>query len=246
MPTTKSRSPSLPRWKQFDVMKNCLVVTGGAPYEKEKSFQLIEKILGTSYFVIAADSGLKTASDFGIKPNLIVGDFDSVERSLLQKFASALKENFIRDKDYSDTELALKTAKQRGFEKVVLLGGGGGRIDHLFSIERILKTDWAPDFWLSDGNVVALLKEGSAWEGDFSHLSFPETEIENVDDRLMISVFRVHGYSDYKIEDAGLFWPLENVDWAGGGYSLSNRPKSKYEKVALRAILGRFFVVFRT
>lgn len=239
-----------------------LVLTGGTFPKKETGLPVLKKILGDlsrDVFIIAADSGLKIAEEYSLVPDLILGDLDSVSPRTLEKFKNLPKTTFIRDKDFPDTELALKTAEERGSELTVLLGGGGGRLDHLFSIERFFHSETAPDFWIPDENIVAKI-DGEDFNGGFSEFvwnDFFDEEILDelfskeydaktaIDDRLMISVFAC-GKGDFEIEDEGLFWPLKNVDWKNGKYSLSNRPASKMIPVKLKAKKGRFIIVFRT
>lgn len=239
-----------------------LVLTGGTFPKKETALPVLEKVLGDlsdGVFIIAADSGLKIADEYGLVPDLILGDLDSVAPHILEKFKNLPKTTFIRDKDYPDTELALKTARGKGSELTVLLGGGGGRLDHLFSIERFFQTDFAPDFWIPDENILAKIdgeesggkKSEFVWNDFFGEKTLDELFSKDydgntgIDDALMISVFPC-GKGDFSIEDEGLFWSLKNVDWKSGNYSLSNRPASKNVPVKLKAKKGRFIIVFRT
>ena len=77
--------------------------------------------------VIAADSGYDHAQALEVKVDLVVGDFDSV-RSPTNHVATEMHP---RDKEHSDLELALDAALVRGTTDLVILGGGGGRLDHL-------------------------------------------------------------------------------------------------------------------
>lgn len=83
--------------------------------------------------VLAADSGLELADAHGMNVDLVVGDMDSVNPVLLQKYAeSGTKiEQFPHDKDVTDFELALSAASRWNAEKLIIIGGGGHRVDHL-------------------------------------------------------------------------------------------------------------------
>ncbi|MDQ6695575.1 MAG: thiamine diphosphokinase [Chloroflexota bacterium] len=89
--------------------------------------------------VIAADGGLNLASALGIRPDLIVGDLDSADPVLLQRFI----DQGVETRRYShntkletDTELALLAALklqaelQSGTARIYILGALGGRLDH--------------------------------------------------------------------------------------------------------------------
>lgn len=81
-------------------------------------------------YIIAADAGLKTVKKLGFKPDLIVGDFDSLDEE------PPTGENVIRHpvkKDDTDTLLAIKTALSKGYRSFKIYGCLGGRLDHTFA-----------------------------------------------------------------------------------------------------------------
>ena len=83
--------------------------------------------------VVAADGGLARARALGLRPDVLVGDLDSLAPALLA--AAATDGIPIRraraDKDESDTELALLEAIARGATRITVLGAfGGPRLDH--------------------------------------------------------------------------------------------------------------------
>lgn len=83
--------------------------------------------------VVAADGGLARARAIGLRPDVLVGDLDSLDPALL---AAAEADGIpVRraptDKDESDTELALLAAIERGGTRITVLGAfGGPRLDH--------------------------------------------------------------------------------------------------------------------
>lgn len=84
-------------------------------------------------FVIAADGGASSLDRLGRRPDLLVGDLDSVGESLVERLvASGTRvERHPIDKEASDTELAIEAAFGAGGSTVVLLGAmGGERLDH--------------------------------------------------------------------------------------------------------------------
>lgn len=98
--------------------KICSIVCGG------------EGAVITDYaegFVIAADSGFDRCISAGIRPDLIIGDFDSVKAALPNgiEVIKALPE-----KDDTDTALAAKIAEERGFDELRFFCAFGGRISH--------------------------------------------------------------------------------------------------------------------
>ena len=86
--------------------------------------------------VIAADAGYQTCREVGITPDLLLGDFDSMEQP--QDFANVLRSPV--EKDDTDTMLAVKTALREGCKEIYLYGGTGGmRLDHtLANLQSLL------------------------------------------------------------------------------------------------------------
>lgn len=83
--------------------------------------------------LIAADRGAETLDRLARRPDVLVGDMDSVSPELLDRLAAAGSriERHPADKDASDTELAIDEAYRAGATAVVLLGAiGGRRLDH--------------------------------------------------------------------------------------------------------------------
>jgi len=83
--------------------------------------------------VVAADGGAGSLDRLGKRPDLLVGDLDSIDASLVQRLAAAgtRLERRPVDKDASDSELAVEAALEAGAAAVVVLGAmGGQRLDH--------------------------------------------------------------------------------------------------------------------
>src|SRR4051812_22372788 len=94
-------------------------------------------------FVIAADSGLHHAQDLDVAVDVVVGDFDSVDENRLARAVDAgtLVERHPTDKDFTDLELALRAALRHGATDVLVVGGAGGRLDHLLANLLVLADD---------------------------------------------------------------------------------------------------------
>ncbi|NYB74449.1 MULTISPECIES: thiamine diphosphokinase [Sedimentibacter] len=98
-------------------------------------------------YVICADGGLEKVKRLGLIPNLILGDFDSVNKSVLEDYKSLNIETvtFPSEKDYTDMELAISHAVKVGFKDIILVGASGTRLDHtvanMLLIEKYHKKD---------------------------------------------------------------------------------------------------------
>lgn len=77
--------------------------------------------------LIAADGGYDILTKAGYKPNILVGDLDSIEKSPASD-TEILK--FDVRKDDSDTLLAIKYGMSKGYKNFTLYGVIGGRLDH--------------------------------------------------------------------------------------------------------------------
>jgi len=90
--------------------------------------------------LICADGGGRAALAAGLKPDLVVGDFDSLSEAELAALAAsgAALERHPRQKDQTDLELALRRALVDGATDIVVLGGLGGRLDHTLANAMLL------------------------------------------------------------------------------------------------------------
>lgn len=114
-------------------MTDVLVFVGGEPTAPPDP-------LPTDRYVIAADGGLGHAHQLGITVDRVVGDMDSVNPLLLAEAeaAGAVVERYPTDKDATDLELALAAAAALAPDRIVLVGGVGGRVDHLLANALLL------------------------------------------------------------------------------------------------------------
>ena len=116
----------------------------------------IEKADGDG--VICADGGLKYAEKLGIKPDIIVGDFDSYNGELPE---NADIRRSVPEKDDTDTMLAVKTAIENGAELVRIYGALGGRFDHTAANIQTLKyaSEHGCSAIIEDADNVIMLQE---------------------------------------------------------------------------------------
>jgi thiamine pyrophosphokinase len=89
--------------------------------------------------VVAADGGAELARQLGIRVDLAVGDFDSVSAETLAPIASV--ERHPATKDATDLELALRAALRFSPERLLVVGSGAGRLDHLLGGLLLLAAD---------------------------------------------------------------------------------------------------------
>ena len=115
--------------------------------------------------IIAADSGYNNASRLGVRPGLLLGDLDSIDRKSLAPDELEHIEKIIVPaiKDDTDTQLAVDTALERGADEIIIIGGLGGRLDHTLSTVFLLEyiKDKGARGVITDGrNRVRIMESG--------------------------------------------------------------------------------------
>ncbi len=112
-----------PRTRPSEV---ALVLAAGGPVDPR-----IARALPAASLVVAADSGLSQARVLGVRPDLLVGDLDSVEPGEVASVAAAgtRVERHPVEKDQIDLEIALDAACDAGATAIVVVAGAGGRLD---------------------------------------------------------------------------------------------------------------------
>lgn len=118
--------------------------------------------------VVAADGGMFLASRLGIMPDVVVGDLDSYDPTLIDGLlASGVEVRRYQHhlKMETDTELAMLVALESEPETIVLMGGIGGRLDHsLANILLLTHPQLAPiDVRIIEGNQEMSLAKPGRW-----------------------------------------------------------------------------------
>jgi thiamine pyrophosphokinase len=104
-----------------------------------------KKYIQSTDYIICADGGTKYALALDLKPDIILGDFDSLAPELQESLKGKKIEwiAYNQDKDETDSELALQYAIEKGYKTILLFGILGSRIDHMmtniFALEYLLK-----------------------------------------------------------------------------------------------------------
>lgn len=118
--------------------RHVVVLAGGDPVEPP-----LPRPLAVAASVIAADGGYATAAVLGLDVDLLVGDLDSISPSDLAaaRARGTRIEEHPADKDRTDLALALDAALADGATEVTVVGGHGGRLDHLLANVALLAAD---------------------------------------------------------------------------------------------------------
>jgi len=155
--------------------------------------------LNDTAVVICADGGVALARKCGLRPDLVIGDGDSISEQDLKWCA----DNFValhllpKEKDFTDGELALAEAREYG-GMLYVLGGLGGRYDHMLA------------------NVFTAAKELKY----FSAICFDDGESALY--LLPAGTYHLHGHSGLTISLLALVQDAEGVCLNGMQYPLNN------------------------
>ncbi|MCR4947637.1 MAG: thiamine diphosphokinase [Treponema sp.] len=179
-------------------MKRCVIVSAGEirDYERARSF------LREGDFFVFCDGGLAHAGGLCVKPDIIVGDFDSCKASDLSEYTGTAGQPEIiklpREKDDTDTMYAVRLAVERGFDDFLFLGAMGARFDHALANVSIL-------LFLDGLGIKALLVD------DYSEMQIAgERPLYIKDNCSYFSVMTIEGnVSGVNIKNAK--YPLENA-----------------------------------
>ena len=104
-----------------------MVVADGEPAPEDAA------LARDAVLVVAADGGARWLAAQGLRPHMLVGDLDSLDRHDIERLqgSGARVISHPAEKDASDTELAVQAAIAAGADRIVLLGAlGGSRLDH--------------------------------------------------------------------------------------------------------------------
>jgi thiamine pyrophosphokinase len=104
------------------------IFSGGTYHDLEFYRGLIEK----ADLIIAADSGGEALLSLDVTPHLIVGDMDSIGTDVFTAIRKRGAEviEVPGEKDFTDTELAVRVAVDRNTTEIVICGALGNRLDH--------------------------------------------------------------------------------------------------------------------
>jgi len=145
-------------------------------------------------FLIAADGGLTHLARWGLTPDLLVGDLDSLETA--PGGIPCLKHP--RKKDDTDLSLALDEAIARGFRHIMITGAWGGRPDHCVgNLQLLVKA-------ARQGFFVQMLC------GDFIATAITDSQVLHLNGSGTVSVFAWGGQAR-GVSLRGLEYPLENA-----------------------------------
>jgi len=193
--------------------KTIVIVANGTM--KNRGFHA--KMLKGADLIICADGGANGVDALGFVPDIVIGDMDSIKKTVLEKLKRNGRTKIINDPDQNktDTELAISLAESFKPKEIIILGAIGERFDHtLANILCLMKIDRKISARIVDGeNEIRLAEKAIVLEGKKDQL---------------ISVFALTEVKGMKYE--GLKWPAPKINLGSGWFGISNKltcPKGK-------------------
>lgn len=117
---------------------NTLIVTGG---RININFLKAHLEINKYDIIIAVDKGLESLDALEIEPNYLIGDFDSINKDILEKYEKT-KIQIVRlnpEKDLTDTHSAINLAIEKEAKNITIIGAIGTRLDHTIANIHTLK-----------------------------------------------------------------------------------------------------------
>lgn len=157
-------------------------------------------------FIVACDAGYRNAARLGLRPDLIVGDFDSAPQPETDRETIVLP----HVKDDTDTQFAARWLVEHGYKEVILLGAlGGARIEHMFA-------NVSTGLYLALHGVKVILADARSE----MHYLLPEQELAlERKDWMYLSVFAL-GTPMTGVTLQGVYYPLQNATLSELDYPL--------------------------
>lgn len=131
-------------------MKRAVIIGNG----NVQDYNYLKNKICDTDFIICADGGYNHAVKMGIEPDVLIGDFDSA----INYETVADRIEYPKRKDFTDGELAVMYAKERGFDNIVLTAMTGDRLDHTIA-DILLLAKCKNGMLIDDNNEIYLLRD---------------------------------------------------------------------------------------
>ncbi|MFM7457321.1 MAG: thiamine diphosphokinase [bacterium] len=186
-----------------------------------------------SFTIICADGGINNAAQLSLKADYLIGDFDSIDRELLEeivkdstetKSIKAIIDNteIIYDPDQSktDTRLAVELALKLAAKEIYIIAATGGRMDHCLSNILELK-------FINNKASVSLIDE-------YSQIRYSTKSLELYGE--IGETLSIIPLSDIKeLSYEGLKYPLDKADIKAGTSLICNKFSENQAKISFES-----------
>ncbi|MFQ9977505.1 thiamine diphosphokinase [Clostridium cadaveris] len=206
-----------------------VMIAGGA----EPSKEILMEELKDADFVICADRGIEVLYKNGLTPNMLVGDFDSINQEVLSYYKEKGSDIVIYppEKNYTDSEIAFEKAMNKsGTDIICLLGCTGTRMDHVIGNMGLLNK-------ALDKGIKAYIRDNN----NYIFLIDKSTKLKNIFGKyISFQGFR-EDVSDFNIEGAKYGLTSHNLLF-GDPLTVSNEFVDEYMKVSFPK--GKVMVIY--
>jgi len=186
-------------------MNFLILANGQAP-----SRALLDELIAACDCFIATDGAAHAASTLQVEPDIICGDFDSIDLARAKREFPGTEFVETSDQYLGDLEKALRLALERGATRVVVAGASGGRLDHLLGNMTLLFRYHAD----VDLRIVDEISEVRCVSEAAGGCAIRTVEHD------LISVFSFDGLA--RVTLSGVRWPLVDAELPIGTLGLSN------------------------
>lgn len=179
-----------------------VVVSGGKPPEE----QTLRNYLNDETFIISADSGSNILFKYNIVPNVMLGDFDSIQNIVFNYFKEKGCKiiSYPSEKKFTDTEAAIVEAVKLNPQEILLFGCTGSRLDHTLAnlglLYKCLKNN-VNAYIIDENNTISLHDKDFKIRGKMGEIFSLQTFGDTVNN---LSIFKakyeLHNY-DLKFGD---------------------------------------------
>ncbi|WP_195999686.1 thiamine diphosphokinase [Clostridium sp. 1001271B_151109_B4] len=153
----------------------CLIMSGGVKPEDK----IIMKYANSCDLIIGVDKGCNYLYNLDIKPDYIVGDFDSSNTEVIEELEKrgSIKYKYKCEKDFTDSEEAFEVAISSGVTEIYFLGATGQRFDHTLGnlglLLKALKSNVRAEI-IDDMNKMLLVNTNTNIknEKEYKYISF--------------------------------------------------------------------------
>ena len=211
-------------------MSKKIIIISGGRFGDPIFFKKKVAEIGAS-LIIVCDGGVRHLRKLGMKPDVIIGDMDSIEPTQLANYsAQGVKViKYQANKDFTDTELALDYALDLKPTAIYIWGALGGRLDHTL----------ANVFLLNKGQKAGIK---TYLIDEYCEAFIVDKEAAFVDAKgVTVSLFALNP----KVEGlslSGFVYPLQDaVLTMGESRGVSNIINEAYAKISVRA--GNLLVI---
>lgn len=173
-----------------------------------KNNKLINIIKEANYLAVC-DGAILNIDKLDIKPNIIIGDLDSIPNSLKLKYKNEIIH--IAEQNSNDLSKAFYHCLSLGFNDFIILGATGKREDHAIANISLLS------IYAKKCNCVIMQSD----YGEF-RVYYPPCKIKSYKGQ-QISIFTLNPYA--KLTSYGLKYPLNSLTlniWANGTLNEAN------------------------